>query len=132
VPPTRKCRRVFLYFFPPRSQLVMPSLFTVLYGNDNFVGYAESNMSIRQTGKLNEMDTEGHEVKDMLMYINFTALNKIELSVVGGGAEQLSRYSDLLRPRWRTEQTPMRARFSAPVLGPTQPPIQGVPCLFRR
>jgi hypothetical protein len=84
VPPTRRCRTVFLYFSPPRGQHVMLPLFTALYRNDNSVGYAESNMSIRQRGKLNEKNKEGHEVKDMLMYINVRALNKIGPSVIRG------------------------------------------------
>lgn len=62
----------------------MPTLFTALYRNDNFVGYAESNMRMRQIGKLNEMDKEGHGVKDMLLYINQRALNKTEPSVIRG------------------------------------------------
>ena len=35
------------------------------------------------------------------------------------GPEELSRYSDSLRPEWPRDRIPVRARFSAPVLGST-------------
>ena len=48
------------------------------------------------------------------------------------GPRQLSRYSDSLWAEMSRDRIPMPARFSRPVLGPSQPPIQWVPGPFPR